>query len=92
MLITLVPVFAMGPSTIVMSPMGPPVRGEDLRSINETAELTSIPVTEERIHLADVRQNVTDHEERKYHGMSWLLIATYNAVCMSRACITLMYI
>ena len=55
---------------MVMSPMGPPVRGEDLRSINEAAELTSIPVTEERIHVAEVRQNVTDHEERKYHGMS----------------------
>ena len=70
MLIILEPVYVVGPSTMVMSPMGPPVRGEDLRSINEAAELTSIPVTEERIHVAEVRQNVTDHEERKYHGMS----------------------
>ena len=65
MLITLVPVFALGPSTIVMSPMGPPARGEDLRSISEADELTNIPVTEEGIHVAGVRQNVTGFEERK---------------------------
>ena len=56
----------LGSSTMVMSPVGPPSRGEDLRSINETAELTSIPVTEERINVVEERISAT--AEKKYHG------------------------
>ena len=57
---------ASGSPTVVVSPMEPPL-GEDLRSINEAAEqLTSIPVTEERINVAEERINAT--EARRYHG------------------------
>ena len=74
---------------MVMSPMEPPVRGEDLRSINEAAELTSVPVTEERIHVAEVKQNVTDQEERKYHGMSCspLLLCSFVYIKSMNSCV-----
>ena len=50
---------------MVMSLVGPP-SGEDLRSKNETAEPTSIPVTEERINVVEERISTT--AEKKYHG------------------------
>ena len=53
-------------SAMVMSPVGPPSGGEDLRSINETAELTSMAVTEERINVVEERISAT--AVRKYHG------------------------
>ena len=52
---------------MMMTPVGPPLGGgEYLRSINETAELTSIPVTEERINVAEERISAT--KVQRYHG------------------------
>ena len=67
MLITVVPVVESG---MVMYPSRQPSGGEDLKSINEAAELLSEVVTEERVNGEENRGAIGGAVggERKYHS------------------------
>ena len=58
------------PSRMMTYAVGPPSQGEDLRSINLTAELVSVPVGEERVNGEEGRGAIGGAigKSKKYHG------------------------
>lgn len=53
-------------SSISVSPMGDSYEGKNFKSTNETAEFNTNVVTEERINVDELRNDIT--EEKKYCG------------------------
>ena len=81
MLITLVPVVEAG---MVVYPLRQPSGGEDLKSINEAAELLSVVITDERVNGEESRGAIGGAVggERKYHSK-----ACFELVCIKRFCV-----
>ena len=80
MLITVVPVVPVVPvveSGMITYPPGQPSGGEDLRSINEPAELVSVAVSEERVNGEEGRGAIGGAVEggKKYRGKAYFELA-----------------
>ena len=80
------------PSRMMTYPVGPPSQGEDLGSINLTAERPSIPVGEERVNGEESRGAVGGAvgRSKKYHGKACFDLA-YSLYSCDK-CVELFYV